>query len=97
MTDKKKKQIEEMVTALHQGLKPLRETCDTETIAEILYDAGYRKPVEGEWLECTEYNELEDCEDEFYQCSVCGLCTPCAPNFCMDCGAKMSGGNGNDR
>lgn len=60
--------------------------------AEKLYDSGYRKQVEGEWLERTEYNELEDCEDYFYQCSVCGLCTPCAPNFCMDCGAKMIGG-----
>lgn len=91
MTDKKK-QIEEMTTALHQGLKPLRETYDTETVAEILYDAGYRKHVEGEWQERTEYNELEDCEDEYYQCSVCGLCMSCSPRFCCGCGAKMKGG-----
>lgn len=107
MTDKKK-QIAEMTRHIctpceydYSGtcdLHRLPEQCHTATrVAESLYEAGYRKQVEGEWLERTEYNELEDCEDYFYQCSVCGLCTPCAPNFCMDCGAKMSGGNGNDR
>ena len=62
-------------------------------VAKTLYNAGYRKQVEGEWVECIEYNELEECEDYFFRCSVCGLCTPCSPNFCPNCGANMKGGD----
>ena len=37
------KQIDEMKSTLHQGLKPLKETYGTDEICSILYNAGYRK------------------------------------------------------
>ena len=40
------KQIEEMQSTLHQGLKPLKETYGTDEICSILYNAGYRKQSE---------------------------------------------------
>jgi hypothetical protein len=102
MTDKEKR-IEEMSRHVCAscdydyngscGLHSLPEQCHKATnIAEVLYEAGYRKQVEGEWEERTEYNEFEDCEDEFYQCSECELCIYYTPKFCPNCGAKMKGG-----
>lgn len=81
MTDKKK-QIEEMTTALHQGLKPLRENYDTETIVTILYDAGYRKHDE-----CVEVVRCKDCmswrgKDHDGVCIENGLATRMANEFC---------------
>ena len=64
--------------------------------AKLVYD-GYRRQPEGEWIRRVEYNSIEDCEDEYYQCSVCGLCMPCEPKFCMECGAKMKGGESDAR
>jgi hypothetical protein len=93
----KEKQIEEMAkdvtgSIVWRSLEDDFLTVDGFRTAEALYEIGYRKQVEGEWLECVKYNGIEDCEDVFYQCSVCGLCSPWALNFCMDCGAKMKGG-----
>lgn len=97
MTDKEK-QIAEMVTALHQGLKPLRETYDTETIAEILYDAGYRKQVEGEWKD-SDRNGVS--VKGYMVCTACDVMIPTCDDgiyclsrlrYCPNCGAKMSGG-----
>lgn len=88
-------QIVEMVTALPQGLKPLRETYDTETIAEILYDAGYRKQVEGEWLERKGERWIgsEVCETyTYYNCSICEGESLRRTNHCPNCGVKMKGG-----
>lgn len=95
MTDEKK-QIEEMAkdvtgSIVWRSLEDDFLTVDGFRTAEALYEMGYRKQVEGEWQERTEYNELEDCEDEYYQCSVCGLCMSCSPRFCCGCGAKMKG------
>jgi hypothetical protein len=78
-------QIAEMAKALHQGLKPLQETYDTETIVAVLYDAGYRKQVGGEWI---------------LQQNGNGICSNCKrqdgiddlASFCRYCGAKMKGG-----
>lgn len=87
-------EIAEMVTALHQGLKPLRETYDTETIAEILYDAGYRKQVEGEWLERKGERWIgsEVCETyTYYNCSICEGESLRRTNHRPNCGVKMKG------
>jgi hypothetical protein len=77
----KQKQIDEMVMALHQGLKPLQETYDTETIVAILYDAGYRKQVEGAWISHEGYEE----------CGECHAKAMFQHNFCPNCGVKMKG------
>lgn len=100
MTEKEK-QIEEMAKDVTSSIDWCRLEDDFITVdcfrtAEALYEMGYRKQVEGEWIRRVEYNSIEDCDDEYYQCSVCGLCMPCESNFCMDCGAKMKGGESND-
>lgn len=69
--------------------------CSYNTVeATALYNAGYRKQKEGEWIE-----KSED-RDEFYEyqykCSVCGqssiICDYEHLNFCPNCGAHMRGG-----
>ena len=72
-----------------------RDVTDCRVVAETaekLYEVGYRKQVEGEWIRRVEYNSIEDRDDEYYQCPVCGLCMSCSPRFCCGCGAKMKGG-----
>lgn len=63
-------------------------SCDYCKIAEHLYNAGYRKQSEGEWIKATPYSQ------EY--CNQCGL-TPKTifgklPPYCPNCGAKMKGG-----
>ncbi len=59
-----------------------------EDYAEQLYNAGYRKQSEGEWI--------KDEESKFehrYHCSVCNFYLIGEPTkHCEDCGAKMKGG-----
>ena len=60
--------------------------------AERLYNAGYRKQSEGEWV--------SNCQTDEYICSLCGGFSPIdcekenfyKSNFCPNCGAKMKGG-----
>lgn len=65
----------------------------SDVIAEELYNAGYRKQKEGEWIE----NPIDNYDGEpsglYYVCSVCHTengfeDTP----FCPNCGAHMRGG-----
>ena len=64
---------------------------DIENIANELYNAGYRKQVEGEWI-----------EDVIAFCNVCSSCRSKVDrsaikcnsgklNYCPNCGAKMKG------
>ena len=55
--------------------------------AGLIYDAGYRKQSEGEWISQTEHASF---------CSKCGAIRNIETqefwNFCPHCGAKMKGG-----
>lgn len=63
--------------------------------AEALYNAGYRKQSEGEWIE-----KDDGFGGVYYDCTACGCSwttidgTPFENNmnFCPECGAKMKGG-----
>ena len=81
-------QIEDMACDIHEVLEneniPFWET---HLLATILFDKGYRKASEGEWVKPTMYSE--------HICSNCGkspkmffgLLSP----YCPNCGAKMKG------
>ena len=92
-----KEQIKEMrkeVSAIHRFFM---EDDDYEYlddyIADELYNAGYRKQKEGEWIN-------PDIWLKTMYCSICGAIAPVdcekeefyKSNFCPDCGAKMKGG-----
>jgi hypothetical protein len=57
-----------------------------DVIAEELYNAGYRKQSEGEWV----YRENEF-GNAYYACSICDCQTRYKENYCSSCGAKMKG------
>ena len=103
------KQIEEMANAMcNMDLPSCQECanqwdfviipkCDLVKRAERLYEKGYRKQSEGEWV----FNKEKD---EFF-CSVCNAEPLIDPHFigidygieilsdfCPWCGAKMKGG-----
>ena len=90
-----KKQIEEMAEFIFYDTNCSEERAIRS--AEVLYNAGYRKQVEGEWIVVNEYNDYRMCKEAKIACSVCGH----KPkyewylsdiNFCPNCGAKMKGG-----
>lgn len=112
---RREKQIEEMAKDLCQNefcstecharcrLSANSYCWDVEIIAEKLYNAGYRKQSEGEWID--RYNN--DFANPIYMCSVCGKGTLLKPHinelnnmemtqalspYCPNCGAKMSKG-----
>lgn len=82
----KEKQIEEIASVLYESdYKRNVVICGIETVAEDLYNAGYRKQSKGKWVKATPYSQ------EY--CNQCGL-TPKTifgklPPFCPNCGAKM--------
>lgn len=90
----KENKIEEMAAFLwYNTLITDMDLCDD--VAEALYNAGYRKQGEGEWVD--KYNGKY--ANQLYKCSVCGstahsddrghwFLTP----YCPSCGAKMGGG-----
>jgi hypothetical protein len=100
-----KKQIEEMARLLESTCDETE--CNHPTNCDLcqatrLYNAGYRKQSEGEWIVLA----------EFYDGSICTECPICGEeytykkgqigehvktfyaeyNFCPNCGAKMNGG-----
>ena len=58
------------------------------------------KVVHGRWIEKVDMVEsyLSDCQEVFYECSVCDAANIGESPYCPNCGAKMDrgGGNGND-
>ena len=103
-----KEQIEEMVSIINNS-DPFYEckgtpcrNCEFFTIskncyvAKALYNAGYRKQIEGEWVkrldeyDC-EYAQCSCCKEDFYDAT--GEDTiDMFYNFCPNCGAHMKGG-----
>ena len=96
----KEKHIEEMTKDIceieYKGMKcdGCEQQCECRMFAEALYNTGYRKQSEGEWIEHIEKSSyLEDNVEVYYNCSVCGTSHwSIAPPFCPNCGAKMKGG-----
>lgn len=97
----REKQIEEMAKIIASSCYKSCSECNSEAIdgtacievrsAEALYDAGYRKQSEGEWIE--EYNPAKDIYEHrnFAVCSLCSWKQLRETNFCPGCGAKMKG------
>lgn len=96
----KEKQIDEMAKLIcnfpqcinYNSIGECKPTeCQIADKAEALYNAGYRKQSEGEWIS----NELGGYKYAFY-CSECGWVDGYPFNdrhkFCPNCGAKMKGG-----
>lgn len=83
----KEKQIEEIrkdIFAAFCGYAKWEE--DWKSLAEAVYNAGYRKQSEGEWIK-DEQSKFE----HRYHCSVCNFYLIGAPTkHCEDCGAKMT-------
>jgi hypothetical protein len=109
-TMSREKQIEEMIETLkkcscvYTDCEQECSQCSNEElydealnyIARTLYEAGYRKQSEGEWV----FDEDRFC----YICSVCEHDAPVdyygEPNFtdfCPECGAKMKGADNEQR
>jgi hypothetical protein len=68
-------------------------TTATKT-AESLYNTGYRKQSEGEWVEDTDYydDDYSECNvRKVFVCSKCGRTEKRKEPYC-NCGAKMKGG-----
>ena len=81
------KQIEELANILwHKTLISPREMCDD--VAEVLYNEGYRKQREGEWVTKGDFFKT-------YHCSLCNYSVDYPwqrTSYCPRCGAKMGGG-----
>lgn len=95
---KKIEQIEEMAKVMCKYHNTEKCTqcgeypyCSIGQQAEDLYNAGYRKQSEGEWMSNHQTDE--------YICSLCGGIAPVdcekerfyKSNFCPNCGSKMKG------
>lgn len=95
-----KKQIEEIrkdIFAAFGGYAKWEE--DWQSLAEAVYNAGYRKQSEGEWVPCDVLPADEDGEWTSYACSMCKHTTDSyyrdvhdLSRYCPNCGAKMKGG-----
>ncbi len=90
------KQIEEMAMVIctncvvgQTRCKFYTKPCDVvRQECEVLYNAGYRKQSEGEWIST---GDKEERYDTLYRCSICGDYS-FGGNYCSFCGAKMKGG-----
>lgn len=60
-------------------------------IAEFLYNAGYRKQKEGEWIEKARVTKEGKVLLRHYKCNLCGVYLATQANYCPNCGSKMKG------
>ena len=66
--------------------------CPPKASAERIYNAGYRKQSEGEWLEQVRVSKEGKPLLRHYKCNLCGVYLATQANYCPHCGAKMKGG-----
>lgn len=87
----KEKQIEEMSTQIRDAVNGCSSYW-SRLIAEHLYEEGYRKQSEGEWIFEHEYYGKMLCSN----CKGEALVNECSEyvdsDYCPNCGAKMKGG-----
>ena len=89
------KQIEELAEDILQEYTNCYSEVDKEVLVKMIYNAGYRKQKEGEWIKHAASYECTACKEEF---SVDGYAEDYDPitdwdlHFCPNCGAKMKGG-----
>lgn len=91
--------IDEMANVIDRTIHEFDNCLSSQDLAIVLYGAGYRKQVEGEWVQTKEKVSWWDVEGK--KCSVCGnfFAQVYAYDFkfCPNCGAKMKGeDNGKD-
>lgn len=87
----KEKQIEKMAKVIQNVAEKHRGIWCTE-LAKVIYNAGYRKQSEGEWIVTRTERAWNNAEyPTEFTCSVCGRIQPFAERYCPDCGAKMKG------
>ena len=71
------------------------QECDCKCLqynrCEAVYDAGWRKQIEVEWLPIKQYSEKWGVETiNYYRCPICdNLKYTDGANYCSKCGAKM--------
>jgi ribosomal protein S27AE len=66
---------------------------DGLAIADALYNAGYRKQSEGEWVKVMNHKECSKCGyNAPYKKIKAGYHLQDLSNYCPNCGAKMKGG-----
>lgn len=101
-----KKQIDEMAKTICKYYEDDKYSCGrcpdcyARDEAKKLYNAGYRKQSEGEWILVSEYGGGWYVGDKRVfpkYCSVCKATYTYGPyNYCPNCGANMKGAD-NDR
>ena len=95
----KEKQIEEIANVIYDDPNCYdtywRSHC--ERLAETIYNAGYRKQSEGEWIDEPHFAQ-RGLKGKYYVCSKCNVCVPTIVelplnmwHYCPNCGAKMRG------
>lgn len=90
MVKAESKQIEEMANALYKIVTARKGKASMLDLATDLYNAGYRKQIEGE--------NIAMYPSSAFECSECHwedwdlFTADSAYNFCPNCGAKMKGG-----
>ena len=93
----REKQIEEIANIINEMddrnahyydeyMRECEAFADANAIAKVLYDAGYHKQSEGEWV--AKEKIIRSITALNYTCSVCGVEGRCTP-YCPNCGAKM--------
>ena len=94
----REKQIEEMAKVMcgYYGTEKCYDCryccdCHIKHEADRLYNAGYRKQSEGEWL-VNWRSTFPQYEPSEYECSICGYKRTVLHNYCPNCGARMKGG-----
>lgn len=81
---------------INDNMYHLLDEDDCNYLAKALYEQGYRKQSEGEWIITTPIT-MRVWESDCITCSVCGgksvgLLEDNKLNYCPHCGAKMRGG-----